>query len=66
MIERFIKAYYNLFDEKIGNGTSIVCLIALIIVCVGYFKPDEAGAAEFKVNILETQTMTWNETTLNK
>lgn len=45
-----IQGYKKLMDEKIGNGTLIVSIIALLIVAMAYLMPN---SSYLKANALE-------------
>lgn len=63
MLNRFVKNYYKLFDEKLKNWTVIVLIIAFLIASV--WNVTHASWKEkqtnnyLKANILEINT--WNE-----
>lgn len=50
MLKKIFKAYKKFFDEKLGNGTWIVSIIALLIIVIGSCTPN---AHYLKANALE-------------
>jgi hypothetical protein len=50
MLKKIFKAYKKFFDEKLGNGTTVVSLIAVIIVLIAGCTPN---AQYLKANALE-------------
>ena len=50
-----IQGYKKLMDEKIGNGTLIVSIIAVLIVAMAYLMPN---SSYLKANALEA---TWQQ-----
>lgn len=55
MLEKFIKSYYKLFDEKLENGTLIVLIITLVIILAGTLIQNKNIPIHWKNNILESQ-----------
>lgn len=43
--------YKNLFDQKIGNGTLLIFIIALLIILIVSFIPSKT--IEYKTSLLE-------------
>ena len=50
MLKKICKAYKKFFDEKLWNGTTVVSLIAILIVLIAWCTPN---AHYIKANALE-------------
>lgn len=51
IVKKMIQGYKRLMDEKIGNGTLVVSIIAVLIVVIASCTPN---ASYLKANALET------------
>ena len=58
MLRKMIQGYKKLMDEKIGNGTLIVSIIALLIVAMAYLIPN---SSYLKANALEAKNESKDE-----
>ncbi|MCP4523732.1 MAG: hypothetical protein GY828_05975 [Candidatus Gracilibacteria bacterium] len=56
MLGKLYRRYKIFFDEKLGNGTSIVALIALIVIAVGVCQSCSLST-HGKANLLEINTI---------
>ena len=59
MLKKLVKRYQKFLDERLGNGTGIVALIALMILSVGMTQQTSLASYN-KTNILEIQNTTLN------
>lgn len=53
MLNKLVKTYYKLLDEKLENWTVVVIVIALLIVSVSLLINDTNAGLYTKNNILE-------------
>ncbi|MGB2110612.1 MAG: hypothetical protein ACPHY8_01430 [Patescibacteria group bacterium] len=58
MLKKMIQGYKKLMDEKIGNGTLVVSIIAILIVVIASCMPN---ASYLKANALETAFIQTND-----
>jgi hypothetical protein len=54
MLKQLINTYQKFLDERLGNGTGIVALIALVILSVGITQQTTMTSYN-KANVLEIQ-----------
>jgi hypothetical protein len=61
MLKRMYKAYKKFFDEKLWNGTTVVSLIAVLIVAIAGCTPN---GSYLKANALEATTFVQHDDTV--
>lgn len=57
MLTKMIQGYKKLMDEKIGNGTLVVSIIAILIVVIASCMPN---ASYLKANAMESTSQIQN------
>lgn len=66
MVQKVVKSYKELFDEKIENSTFVVLVIGWLIVLVGVFVPQAHAVNYVKSNTTYSQAVeTENIITIN-
>ena len=55
MLEKLIKSYYKLLDEKLENGTLVVIIVAVLIVSVSLLIWDTNALKQTKTSILNSK-----------
>lgn len=61
MLKRMYKAYTKFFDEKLWNGTTVVSLVAILIVAIWSCTPN---VAYLKANAMEATTYIQHDDTV--
>ena len=61
MLKRMYKAYKKFFDEKLWNGTTVVSLVAILIIAIWSCTPD---TSYLKVNAIEVTGLIQQDNTV--
>lgn len=61
MLKKIFKAYKRFFDEKLWNGTTVVSLIAILIVAIAWCTPN---AQYLKANAMEATSFVQHDDTV--